>query len=91
MVNTLEQYTEGIDLDTVKEDLLEGNGLDMPNIFNAIGNVLFREIKIELKTAVSFPLSPLAHPVGLNTVSTTILSLLITFQAVNLLSRCLAQ
>ncbi|MBR6613535.1 MAG: stage III sporulation protein AE [Clostridia bacterium] len=52
MVNTLEQYTEGIDLNTVKEDLLEGNGLDMPNIFNAIGNVLFREIKIELKTAV---------------------------------------
>ncbi len=52
MVNTLEQYVDEVNLDDVKEKLLKGNGLDMSNIFKIVGNTLFKEIKLELKTAV---------------------------------------
>lgn len=52
VVNTLEEYVEDINLDEVKQDLLEGNSLDMSNFFNVIVNTLFKEIKLELKTAV---------------------------------------
>lgn len=52
VVNTLEEYVEDVNLDEVKQDLLEGNGIEISNFFNAIINMLFKEIKLELKTAV---------------------------------------
>ncbi len=52
VVNTLEQYVEEIDLDDVKEDLLEGDGVDISNVFNIIGSAILKEVKLELKTAV---------------------------------------
>ena len=52
VINTLEEYVEDVNLDEVKQDLLEGNGIEISNFFNAIINMLFKEIKLELKTAV---------------------------------------
>ncbi len=52
VVNTLEQYVEDVNLEDVKEKLLRGNSLDMSNIFNVVGNALFKEVKLGLKTAV---------------------------------------
>lgn len=52
VINTLEEYVEDVKLDEVKQDLLEGNGIEISNFFNTIINMLFKEIKLELKTAV---------------------------------------
>ena len=52
VINTLEEYVEDVNLDEVKQDLLEGNGIEISNFFNTIINMLFKEIKLELKTAV---------------------------------------
>ena len=52
VINTLEEYVEDVNLYEVKQDLLEGNGIEISNFFNAIINMLFKEIKLELKTAV---------------------------------------
>ncbi len=52
VINTLEEYVEDVNLDEVKQDLLEGNGIEISNFFNTIVNMLFKEIKLELKTAV---------------------------------------
>ena len=52
VINTLEEYVEDVNLYEVKQDLLEGNGIEISNFFNTIINMLFKEIKLELKTVV---------------------------------------
>ena len=53
VVNELKKYTSEIDLDEIKESILEGKGVDYGIIGNFVYKHLFSEIRRGLKTAIS--------------------------------------
>lgn len=51
-INLLEEYTDELDLNSIANSLLKGEGVDTSSILDTFFNLFFKEIKIELKTFV---------------------------------------
>ncbi len=52
MIDMLEEYAESLDLETITNNLIKGEGLEITSVWDVFVSLLFKEVKLELKMFV---------------------------------------